>query len=244
MIEYRQAGVEVDGYDLDGRAVTTRILRDVTLSLPQRRIAVIGANGSGKSTLLKLVNGLIRATSGQVLVEGLDPAREGRAVRRRVGHVFTDPAAQLVMATPLEEIELSLRASIRNRVERQRRALEVLASHGLEHVANRSVHTLSGGERQLVALAAVLAVGPSIVIADEPKTLLDLRNRIILGRAFDGLDQQLVCSTHDLELAARMDRVLLVDAGRVVGDGPPQEIIARYREQMAVRADEPAGGRR
>ncbi|WP_316668779.1 ABC transporter ATP-binding protein [uncultured Propionibacterium sp.] len=233
MIEYRQVGVEVDGYDIDGNAMTTRILRDVDLSLPQRRIAVIGANGSGKSTLLKLVNGLMKATTGQVLVEGLDPAREGRAVRRRVGHVFTDPNAQLVMATPLEEIELSLRASVRNRAERRTRALEVLASHDLGYVANRSVHALSGGERQLVALASVLAVEPSIIIADEPTTLLDLRNRIILGRAFEALDQQLVCSTHDLELAARMDRALLVDGGRVVDDGEPSGVIARYREQMA-----------
>lgn len=243
MIEYRQVGVEVDGYDLDGRATTTQILRDVTLSLPQRRIAVIGANGSGKSTLLKLVNGLVKATSGQVLVEGLDPARQGRQVRRRVGHVFTDPAAQLVMATPLEEIELSLRSSVRSRADRRSRALEILSSHGLEHLANRSVHSLSGGERQLVALASVLAVEPSIVIADEPTTLLDLRNRIVLGRAFDRLDQQLICSTHDLDLAGRMDRALLVDDGRVVDDGAPGEVIARYREQMSERADGLVGGR-
>ncbi|RLP06767.1 energy-coupling factor ABC transporter ATP-binding protein [Propionibacterium australiense] len=234
MIEYRGVGVTVEGYDIDGDPVTTQILRGITLTLPERRIAVIGANGSGKSTLLKLVNGLVRATAGQVLVEGLDPAENGRAVRRRVGHVFTDPGAQLVMATPLEEIELSLRASVKGRAERRSRALAVLEAHGLAHLANRSVHTLSGGERQLVALTAVLAVEPSIVIADEPTTLLDLRNRILLGRAFDALDQQLVCSTHDLDLAADMDRALLIDAGRVIADGPPDEIIARYRAQMTA----------
>lgn len=234
MIEYRRVGVAVEGYDVDGGSVTTQILRDVTLRLTERRIAVIGANGSGKSTLLKLVNGLVRATTGQVLVEGIDPAENGRAVRRRVGHVFTDPGAQLVMATPLEEIELSLRASVKGRAERKTRALAVLDAHGLAHLANRSVHTLSGGERQLVALASVLAVEPSIVIADEPTTLLDLRNRVLLERAFDALDQQFVCSTHDLDLAAGMDRALLVDDGRVVADGPPAEIVARYRAQMTV----------
>lgn len=236
MIEYHDVGVEVDSYDLDGRSTSQQILRGVNLTLPQRRIGVIGANGSGKSTLLKLVNGLMKASQGQVLVEGLDPARQGRQVRRIVGHVFTDPMAQLVMATPLDEVELSLRASVPNRGQRRVRALAILAAHGLEALANRSVHALSGGERQLVALACVLAVEPKIVIADEPTTLLDLRNRMVLSAAFDAMDQQLVCSTHDLELAARMDRVLLVDAGRVVADGQPADIISRYRATMASRA--------
>ncbi|SER64078.1 biotin transport system ATP-binding protein [Propionibacterium cyclohexanicum] len=233
MIEYRDVGVEVDSYDQAGRSHSQQILRNITLTLGQRRIGVIGANGSGKSTLLKLVNGLMKATSGQVLVEGLDPARQGRQVRRLVGHVFTDPMAQLVMATPLEEVELSLRASMPDRTRRHERALALLASRGLAALANRSVHALSGGERQLVALTCVLAVDPKIVIADEPTTLLDLRNRMELSRAFDEMDQQLVCSTHDLDLAARMDRVLLVDAGQVVADGEPGKIIALYRETMS-----------
>lgn len=244
MIEYHDVSVEVESYDLDGRSGSQQILHDITLALPERRIGVIGANGSGKSTLLKLVNGLMTASQGQVLVEGLDPARQGRHVRRIVGHVFTDPMAQLVMATPLEEVELSLRASVADRVRRRDRALEILAAHGLEALANRSVHALSGGERQLVALSCVLAVEPKIVIADEPTTLLDLRNRMVLSGAFDEMDQQLVCSTHDLDLASRMDRVLLVDSGRVVADGEPAQIIGQYRATMAERALSTPGARR
>ncbi|MFT8395893.1 energy-coupling factor ABC transporter ATP-binding protein [Propionibacterium sp.] len=239
MIEYRAVGVEVESYDLDGQASKQQILSDVTLTLTERRVAVIGANGSGKSTLLKLVNGLMKASTGQVLVEGLDPSRQGKQVRRMVGHVFTDPMAQLVMATPLEEVELSLRASVHDRKLRHARALAILARNGLDRLANRSVHALSGGERQLVSLACVLAVEPRIVIADEPTTLLDLRNKMMLTRAFDALDQQLVCSTHDLELAGRMDRALLVDSGHIIDDGEPGDIVGHYRAMMEGRADAP-----
>lgn len=235
MIDFQHISVRVDGFDTDGSSTTTTILRDVTASLSEHRVAVIGANGSGKSTLLKLVNGLMRASEGTVVVDGLDPAIRPKQVRRHVGHVFTDPGAQLIMATPVEEVELSLRASVPKRAERHDRALAILADHGLARVAQRSVHALSGGERQLVSLASVLAVEPDIVIADEPTTLLDLRNRMLLGRALDALDQQLVVSTHDLELAATMDRVLLIDDGQVADDGEPQRVISAYREMMADR---------
>ena len=236
MIDFQGVSVQVEGYDLEGRPTTTTILSNVTARLVEHRVAVIGANGSGKSTLLKLVNGLMKVSAGTVLVDGLDPARRPKEVRRHVGHVFTDPGAQLIMATPLEEVELSLRASVSHRGERRERALQILADHGLSKVANRSVHALSGGERQLVSLASVLAVQPTIVIADEPTTLLDLRNRILLSRAFDALEQQLVVSTHDLDLASAMDRALLIDDGELIGDGHPDEVIARYRAMMSDRA--------
>lgn len=237
MIDFSEVAVQVDGYDLEGRSTSTAILRGITATLAEHRVAVIGANGSGKSTLLKLVNGLMKVSSGRVLVDGRDPARQAREVRRHVGHVFTDPGAQLIMATPLEEVELSLRSSVPRREERRERALAILETHGLARLANRSVHALSGGERQLVSLASVLAVDPTIIIADEPTTLLDLSNRILLSHAFDELEQQLVVSTHDLELAARMDRVLLIDHGRLIDDGAPDEVIARYRAMMSERAE-------
>jgi biotin transport system ATP-binding protein len=87
-----------------------------------------------------------------------------------------------------------------------------------------------------VSLASVLAVEPSIILADEPTTLLDLRNREQLRRAFDSLDQQILCSTHDLELAGSMDRVIAVEGGRIVDDGAPDEVIAAYRARMTGMA--------
>ena len=209
------------------------LLDDVTLDLGERRIAVIGANVSGKSTLLRMLNGLRTVTSGQVLVDGLDAATEGKAVRQKVGFIFTDPLAQLLMSTPVEDIELSLRSLIRDRKQRTARAHALLEERGIGHVAHQSIYDLSGGERQLVALTSVLAIEPAIIVADEPTTLLDLRNKLMLRRVFAALDQQIVFSTHDLEVALDAERVIVVDGGRIVADGEPRETIDFYARAMA-----------
>ncbi|GAB3782597.1 energy-coupling factor ABC transporter ATP-binding protein [Nocardioides ungokensis] len=223
-IELEQVTVRVPTVDGD-----LRILEETSLTLTERRVALIGPNGSGKSTLARLVNGLVGATTGRVLVDGLDVAREGRAVRRRVGFAFTDPAAQLVMPTAAEDVALSLRRTHRDKAERRRAALEILAGYGLEGLGDRSVHGLSGGQRQLLALAGVLATGPDILVADEPTTLLDLANSRRIGDLLFSLPQQLVLVTHDLDLAARCDRALVVDGGRVVFDGPAESAVQHYR---------------
>lgn len=204
------------------------LLHPLTLDLAEPRIALVGANGSGKSTLLRLLNGLRRPTVGTVTVDGLDTVKDARAVRARVGFVFTDPLAQLLMSTPIEDVELSLRGRIKGRDERNRRAQEMLDARGLGHLAHQSIYDLSGGERQLVALTSVLAVDPAILVADEPTTLLDLRNRRELRRTFAELGQQIIFSTHDLDIAADADRVIVVHEGRVVADGVPAEALAAY----------------
>jgi biotin transport system ATP-binding protein len=206
------------------------VLAPTTLTLTERRIGIIGANGSGKSTLARLLNGLVRPSSGRVTVEGRDVVREGAAVRRLVGFCFTDPAAQLVMPTCVEDIELSLRRTVKDGGTRRARALAALAAHGLVDHAHDSVHSLSGGQRQLLALAGVLALEPTIVVADEPTTLLDRANTRRVADLLLALDQQLVLVTHDLDLATRCDRVLVVDATRVVFDGSPSEAVAHYTQ--------------
>jgi len=212
------------------------ILHPVSLELTEARIAVIGANGSGKSTLLRLINGLLLPSSGSVSVDGADTARQGTLVRRRVGFVFTDPLSQLVMPTGRDDVELSLRRSIRNAAGRRAAAERVLDRFGLLHLADRSIYDLSGGERQLMALAAVLATDPEVLVADEPSTLLDLRNTVRLRSILAGLPQQVIFTTHDLDFAADAQRVLVVDGGRIVSDGPPEASIAAYR-QLAASAD-------
>ena len=223
-IRFDAASVRVQ---LPGRG-EREILEPTTLTLTEQRVAVIGANGSGKSTLARLVNGLVRASSGRVTVDGRDVAREGAAVRRVVGFCFTDPAAQLVMPTCVEDVELSLRRTVSGSAARRERAMSVLAAHDLEDHAHDSVHSLSGGQRQLLALAGVLATEPTVVVADEPTTLLDRANTRRVADVLLGLAQQLVLVTHDLDLAARCERVIVVDDARVVADGPPDESIAHY----------------
>ncbi|GAA3695444.1 ABC transporter ATP-binding protein [Zhihengliuella alba] len=231
-IVFEAAGVSVPDEEAQRRGepeATRDLLEPVTLTLTERRVAVIGANGSGKSTLLKLVNGLARPSSGRVLVDGACTARDTGRVRRTVGFLFTDPLAQLVMPVVVEDVELSLRARVRDRAERRRRALAILERLGIERLAERSIYDLSGGERQLAALATVLAAGQRILVADEPTTLLDLRNDALLRRTLEGLEQQVVYATHDLDFAAAADRALVVEDGRIVFDGPAPEAVAAYR---------------
>ncbi|AZU02441.1 ABC transporter ATP-binding protein [Brevibacterium linens ATCC 9172] len=222
-------GVIDDGPDGD---VVRPILTHITLTLTEDVVAVIGANGSGKSTLLQLFNGLVTANAGEVLVDGIDPRRQPAKVRSRVGFVFTDPAAQLVMPTPIEDIELSLRKSVPKR-ERRAAALAVLDELGIADLAERSVYELSGGQRQLVALAAVLAVDPQILVLDEPTTLLDLRNqerlRVHLQNLVSRRGVRIILTTHDLEFAQIAERAIVVDDGRIAADSTPAEAVAAYR---------------
>ncbi len=244
MIEFREATVVAPG-----PAGDVQVLHPTTLRLTEHRISVIGANGSGKSTLARLINGLVLPTSGSVHVTRtgaqapgstpLDTARDGAAVRRTVGFVFTDPAAQLIMPTVAEDVALSLRRAITRKPERARAALAVLERFGLAALADRSVHTLSGGQKQLLAIATVLAAEPQILVADEPTTLLDLRNSLQIGTLLTTLPQQTIVVTHDLELAARADRTLVVAAGRVVFDGAPAAAIAHYRQLVAQEVSAP-----
>lgn len=122
------------------------VLEETSLQLTEHRIALIGPNGAGKSTLARLLNGLVTATTGRVLVDGLDVSREGRAVRRRVAFSFTDPRAQLVMPTAGEDVALSLRRTHRDPEARKQAVREVLSAHGLAGLEDRSVHALSGGQ--------------------------------------------------------------------------------------------------
>lgn len=209
------------------------LLRDLDVSLHERRVAVVGLNGSGKSTLLRLFNGLVRPSSGTVTVHGTDVSRDVRAARRRVGFVFTDPLSQLVMPTPVEDVELSLRGAGVPRAQRRSAALGLLERVGIGHRAEHSIYDLSGGERQLAAFAAVLAVEPEVLVLDEPTTLLDLRNRGRLIELLDGLPHQLLISTHDLGLAATAPRVLVLHEGVLVADGPPEEVVPAYEQWCA-----------
>jgi len=167
-------------------------------------------------------------------VDGLDTVRDGAAVRARVGFVFTDPDAQLVMPTVAEDVALSLRRLSLPRAERAAAVERVLARFGLDHLAERSVHALSGGQKQLLALAGVLATDPAVLVCDEPTTLLDLRNTRAVADVIAGLEQRVVLVTHDLDLAARAERVLVVDRARVVFDGDPHAAVEHYRALMAA----------
>jgi biotin transport system ATP-binding protein len=132
------------------------------------------------------------------------------------------------MPTCVEDVELSLRRREKDGKRRRTAALDVLDRFGLGALADSSVHTLSGGQKQLLALAGVLAVEPETLIADEPTTLLDLANTRRVADVLFGLDQQLLLVTHDLELARRCQRVLVIEDARIRFDGPAELAVEDY----------------
>ncbi|MFF3027818.1 energy-coupling factor ABC transporter ATP-binding protein [Microbacterium sp. NPDC057944] len=221
--DLRTVALDRVSVERDGR----RILSEVSLAIDAPRIAVIGANGSGKSTFARLLNGLVAPSTGRVSVHGLDSSRDRAALRRRVGFVFTDPQAQILMPTPAEDVALSLRGLPRAEIDR--RVSEALSEHGLAGRADVPASALSGGQKQLLALASVLITEPALVVADEPTTLLDLRNARRVGDLLLSLEAQVVVVTHDLELAGRCDAAVLFADGRLVDVGDPDELISTYR---------------
>jgi biotin transport system ATP-binding protein len=204
------------------------VLDDVTVELTEHRIGVVGANGSGKSTFARLLNGLVRPDEGGVLVGELDTVREARQVRRRVGFVFQDPDNQIVMPIVAEDLAFGLKNTGVPRKEIPARIDKQLARFGIADLADRPCHALSGGEKQLVAVSSVLVMEPDVVVLDEPTTLLDLRNRNLILAVIDGMTQQAVVVTHDLDMLDGYDRVLVMDGGRIVHDDKPETAVPWY----------------
>ncbi|MBE1878471.1 energy-coupling factor ABC transporter ATP-binding protein [Myceligenerans pegani] len=208
-------------------------LREASVALDGRTIAVIGDNGSGKSTLARVVGGLVPARAGEVRVLGLDPVRQAAELRRRVAFVFSNPDAQIIMPTVAEDVAFSLRDRGMSRRERSERVAAALDRFGLTELAARSSHDLSGGQKQLLALCGALVREPELVIADEPTAFLDARNaRRITAHLFDGGPHRLLLVTHDLSLARRCECAVLVAGGRVVLAGDPGLVIAAHEKSL------------
>lgn len=205
-------------------------LHPLTLSLDQRRIGIIGLNGSGKTTFARLINGLVKPTSGSVTVNGLDTVKDDKAVLGRAGYIFQNPQNQLIMPVVADDIAFGLKNRGLSKAEIEARTGAVLARFGITHLARRRVHELSGGETQLAAMASVVVTGPQILILDEPTNQLDLKNRQMVATTIAGLEQNAVVISHDLPLIADFERVLLFHEGRLIADGAPTETIRRYHE--------------
>ena len=221
------SGIELRGAGV--RLGDTEVLREVTLSLDARTIAVIGENGSGKSTLGRLLSGLVPATAGTVRVLGLDPVRQAAELRRRVAVIFSNPDAQIIMPTVAEDVAFSLRTEKQPRAEKAERVAAALEEFGLAELADRSSHDLSGGQKQLLALCGAFVRRPDLVVADEPTAYLDARNaRRVADHLLADASHRLVLVTHDLGLAERCDTAVLIQDGTVAEVGAPAQVIATY----------------
>jgi len=219
-IEFHEAGVSFEG---------RQALHPVSLALREHRIGIIGLNGSGKTTFARLINGLTKPTTGQVRVNGHDTATETQAVMAEAGFVFQVPQNQIILPILKDDIALGLKARGTPKADCEAKTFAALSRLGIEHLAHRRAHELSGGELQLAALAAVLATEPSMVILDEPTNQLDLKNRAIVTGAIASLKENVIVISHDLDLIAGFDRALLFGEGHLIEDGRPATVIDRYR---------------
>lgn len=213
----------------EGRTALDRI----DLTLGEHRIGIVGLNGSGKSTLLRAIVGLVAPSAGTIAVDGRDSVREARAVRAATGFLFQNPDNQIVFPIVAEDLAFGLKNHGFAKAELAARVDAALGRLGIAELRQRRIHELSGGEKQLVALAGVLAIEPATVLFDEPTSHLDLRNRNRLRDALAGLPEQAIVVSHDLDLLAEFDRVVVIEAGRIVRDGRPAEALRFYRERSA-----------
>ena len=222
-----QVAVSVSGLSFsypDGQEA----LRDVSLSITAgERVAIVGANGAGKSTLLLHLNGVLKG-KGDVRIMG-HPLLDGHLpeVRRLVGVVFQNPDDQLFSPTVFEDVAFGPIYMGLNDEEVRRRVEGALQEVGMAGYGKRMPHRLSLGERKRIAIATVLAMEPAILAVDEPTMGLDPRARRRFIELLRTLPQTIVAATHDLQLARDLfSRTVVLDGGRVVADGPANEILA------------------
>lgn len=204
------------------------VIRDVSFSVAAgERVAMLGANGAGKSTLLLHLNGLLLPDAGTIMVGGTHVTKETlREVRRKVGFVFQEPDDQLFLPTLLEDVAFGPLNDGASQAEAKRGASQLLQTLGLEHVAGRAAHHLSGGEKRLASLATVLVMEPDVLVLDEPTASLDARGRRRIVELLDRREETLVLATHDLDVArALCDTAIVLADGRIAIIGPTAAIV-------------------
>lgn len=214
-----------------------RVLHEIDLTLTERRIALIGKNGSGKSTLIRLLNGLLQPAVGELSVFGLNPEKRSRELLRTVGFIFQNPDHQIIFPTVEEELAFGLRQLGANQRDANHRARQFLEEHGKSDWAERPVHDLSEGQKQLVCILAILVMEPRILVLDEPFSSLDLPTRLALDRFIDDLPLHIIMISHDDAILAGYDRILWLEDGHIHRDGRPETVLPEFRVAMEAAAD-------
>ena len=228
----------------EGTAYQIQALKDINLEiLDGQFIGIIGHTGSGKSTLTQLLNGLLKATSGNIYVDGKDIYDEDynmRDLRNKVGLVFQYPDHQLFETTNFEDVCFVPKNQGLDRKEIELRAFEALRNVGFpEELYYQPPFDLSGGQKRRVAIAGVLAMKPDVLILDEPTAGLDPAGRDeILGlvaRMHKELGITIILVSHSMEDVAKyVDRLIVMNQGEVMYDGAPKEVFPHYKELEAV----------
>jgi biotin transport system ATP-binding protein len=227
------AGVPILRFDAASLEAWGRtILAPTSLTISERRVAIIGRNGSGKTSLLRLAAGLARPTSGAIALNGADPFADRAFALANIGILFQNPDHQILFPTVGEEMAFGLIQAGMPAEDADRAVRAALAVHGRGDWHARPTHILSHGQRQWVCLQSILLMKPKTVLLDEPFSGLDLPTRLVMARHLAALDQQILLVTHDPQDAAGMERVIWMEGGRIVADGRPREILPNYLDCM------------
>lgn len=222
------------------------ILKDFSLSIKQGSfVAILGHNGSGKSTLAKLFNGLNLPDKGEVLIDGVSTSNEEKMfeIRNKVGLVFQNPDNQIVSTIVEEDVAFGPENLGLPREEIRKRVDESLEAVGMSEYIKHEPHRLSGGQKQRVAIAGIIAMQPDCIVFDEPTAMLDPRGRKDVMNIITKLNKEMgktvVLITHYMDEAAKADRVVVIDSGKIIADGNPSDVFNEVELLKSVGLDVP-----
>ncbi len=208
-------------------------VKDITFHVKRGEwLSIVGHNGSGKSTTVRLIDGLLEAESGEIVIDGQQLTEENVwDIRRQIGMVFQNPDNQFVGATVEDDVAFGLENQGLSRQKMKKRVEEALALVGMLDFKKREPARLSGGQKQRVAIAGVVALRPAILILDEATSMLDPEGRRELIETVKGIrkdyDMTVISITHDLEEVAMSDRVLIMKKGEIESTSSPRELFSR-----------------
>ena len=208
-------------------------VKDITFHVKRGEwLSIVGHNGSGKSTTVRLIDGLLEAESGEIVIDGQRLTEENVwNIRRQIGMVFQNPDNQFVGATVEDDVAFGLENQGLSRQEMKKRVEEALDLVGMLDFKKREPARLSGGQKQRVAIAGVVALRPAILILDEATSMLDPEGRRELIETVKGIrkdyDMTVISITHDLEEVAMSDRVLVMKKGEIESTSGPRELFSR-----------------
>ena len=220
-------------------------LNNVSLTIQQGEwIAIIGPNGSGRSTLAKTINGLIEANSGEVIIEGVAlNAETVWDVRKKIGMVFQNPDNQFVGSTVQDDVAFGLENVGIPREEMVKRVADAVAAVNMANFMDKEPARLSGGQKQRVAIAGIVALSPDIIILDEATTMLDPEGRHEVIETIQEIKEKenltVISITHDIDEAAKANRIFVMEAGQLTRIGTPEEIFSLGKEIIDIGLDIP-----